>query len=305
MSDVGERRDPWAGVNLGSLSLVVAWRKGRKLESARIPITVSVADEFRIICREVLANLDDLEERPWFPDAMNEQDEYLMASMDQLGPHSQVLDVVRSEEFNILRPATLPQQEFVFYALIAGPASRRVAFIRKYNIRRGLRQRLITLFGDTLTKIDDLVFTFDNKADVVIDPARGAAILGLAAFQLLFRTSPEMLTRTPEYVAEIADHLPMSGGAMVTLADVAIRNMNVQRRLQAITLRGHLRGVSMGRIEDEMKKHGLDADRFIVDGELVFDQADVKDILKLLNEDLFRGGLTNQDFQVDRKSPRR
>jgi hypothetical protein len=53
-----------------------------------------------------------------------------------------------------------------------------------------------------------------------------------------------------------------------------------------------------------MRNHGLDPTEFIVDGCLVFDRASVKDILKLLNEDLFRGGLTGQDFQVDRKSAR-
>ncbi|HEX5119305.1 MAG TPA: hypothetical protein VFW65_29290 [Pseudonocardiaceae bacterium] len=286
------------------MTLIVAWRKGTALESGSVPLTTSVADELRGICRGTLSTLDQLHERQWHPDALNEADEYLVASFEQLGSNSETLRVVQAREFNVLHPATLPAREFLFYALIAGPRSRRVAFIRKYNIRRGLRRKLVAIFDDTLDKIDAPIFTFDDYIDVVVDQSRGVAILGMSAFQLLFRSSPEILARTPEYVANIADSLPMDADAMSTLIDVAQNNLSVQRRLQAIEMRGHLKTVSMNQIKDEMRKHHIDARKFIVNGKLVFDRADVRDIIKLLNEDLFLGGLTNQDFQVDRKSPR-
>jgi hypothetical protein len=42
----------------------------------------------------------------------------------------------------------------------------------------------------------------------------------------------------------------------------------------------------------------------IKDGKLVFDDADPTTLLKLHNEDLFRGGLTNEPYIVDRKARR-
>lgn len=300
----GEAWSEWSTVGLESLSLIVAWRVGAHLTCASVPITVRVADELRGICRATLDRLDQLDRRPWHPDAANETDEYLSASIAQLGEDSQVLDIVNRTEFDLLRADQLPSYSFLFYMLVVGPVDHRVSFIRKYNVRRGLRQRLVTVFTDMLNKVDSPLFTFDDGMDVVVDPTRGAAILGLSAFELLFRSSPEMLARTPEYVAEIADSLPISAASMQTLVDAAGTNVSINRRLRAIVERGHLQFVSMRQIEDEMKRHGIDPRDFIVDGKLTFDKAQSRDILKLLNEDLFRGGLTNQDFQVDRKSPR-
>jgi hypothetical protein len=294
----------WSDLDLESLSLIVAWWSGALLKSSRVPLTVGVAEELRDICRGVLTDLDEREERPWHPDALNESDEYLLATLEQLGNESEVLRVVQSAEFDVLSAAELPNRDFFFYALIGGPANRRVAFIRKYNIRRGLRRRLVTIFGETLSKVDGQIFTFDDKADVVIDPQYGVAILATNPFQYLFRASPEMIARMPQYVSEISQSLPIGDDAKSMLIELAQGNMSVLRRLQNIATRGHLPSVSMGTIKDEMRNHGLDPTEFIVDGCLVFDRASVKDILKLLNEDLFRGGLTGQDFQVDRKSAR-
>lgn len=303
-NSTGAQESNWSDLGLESLALVVAWWSGASLNSARVPLTVAVAEELREICRSILADLDQREERPWHPDALNELDEYLLASIDQLGDDSQVLRMALSDEFDVLSAADLPNRDFLFYALIAGPVSRRVTFIRKYNLRRGLRRRLVTIFGETLSKVDRPIFTFDEKADVVIDPQYGVAIVGLNAFQLLFRTSPEIVARVPEYANEIGVSLPIDDDAKAMLIDLANGNISVLRRLQNIANRGHLRTVPMDRIKDEMRNHGLDPAEFIVDGRLVFDRASVKDVLKLLNEDLFRGGLTDQDFQVDRKSPR-
>jgi hypothetical protein len=160
------------------------------------------------------------------------------------------------------------------------------------------------VFTETLSKIDAPLFTFDNSIDMIIDPSRGAAILGLGAFEMLFRSSPDIIARTPQYVAEIASALPIDSQSMETLTAVANGNNSIRRRLQSIVARGHLSSVSIGHIRSELENYGLEVDRFIVDGKLRFDRADAKDIMKLLNEDLFRGGLSNQAFQVDRKSPR-
>lgn len=297
-------RPPWAGLSLESLSLVVAWRVGARLRCGSVPLTVAVADELRAVCGATLQRLNTLAARPWHPDAANEPDEFFSASVAQLGEDSEVLMIARKQEFDVLSANQLPRYNFLYYMLVVGPLNRRVSFIRKYNVRRGLRQRLVTVFNETLDKVTGPLFTFDDLIDVVIDPVNGVAILGLGAFEMLFRSSPEMIARTPGYVAEIAASLPISSSSMGTLTDAAQRNMSVRRRLQSIVGRGHLTAVSMDTIVEEMKRHEMDVDKFVVDGRLVFDRADARDVVKLLNEDLFRGGLTNQRFEVDRKSPR-
>lgn len=267
-------------------------------------MTIAVAEELRDVCGDILARLNELEQRSWHPDAGMEDDEYLLVTLEQIGIESEVLRAVSRQDYDVLSAASLPNAEVLFYAFIVGPAARRIAFLRKYNPRRGLRRRLIAVFTETLSKIDDPLFTFDNSIDVIIDPARGAAILGLGAFEMLFRSSPEMLARTPGYVAEMASALPIDTDSMEMLAAVANSNSSIRRRLQSIVARGHLSSVSIGQVRSELERYGLEVDRYIVDGKLRFDRADARDIMKLLNEDLFRGGLSDQAFQVDRKSPR-
>lgn len=49
---------------------------------------------------------------------------------------------------------------------------------------------------------------------------------------------------------------------------------------------------------------GLPEERFIANGELVFDDADTFTLMALSNEDLVSGGLTGIGFRSERKSTR-
>lgn len=295
----------WSQLGLESLSLIVGWRTGStRIATARVPTSGEVAEELRDVCSDTLQLLSNLDHRQWYPDAGQDSHEYLLASLSQLGEDSEVLRAVRETEWDVLGADTLPSRNLLFYALVAGPSNRRITFLRKYNPRRGLKRRLVALFTKDLTKIQDPLFSFDEFVDMVIDPENGVAILNLGAFELLFRSSPEMIAKIPEYVGDIASVLPMHADAMSTLAEIAERNNSVRRRLQAIVARGHLSSVTMSDIRSELSQNDLDPDRFVKNDQLTFDKAEAKDILKLLNEDLFRGGLSNEAFQVERKSPR-
>jgi hypothetical protein len=50
--------------------------------------------------------------------------------------------------------------------------------------------------------------------------------------------------------------------------------------------------------------HSVEPGRFLEADELRFDDSNAFDLLYLLNEDLFQGGLTDAPFRSDRKSPR-
>jgi hypothetical protein len=57
-------------------------------------------------------------------------------------------------------------------------------------------------------------------------------------------------------------------------------------------------------VQREVKRLGLPEDRFFVDGQLRFDEADTSTLLKLLNEDLFLGGFTDASFEAGSKAKR-
>jgi hypothetical protein len=70
-----------------------------------------------------------------------------------------------------------------------------------------------------------------------------------------------------------------------------------------ISDRGHLPSVTIERIRAHIRDQGLDEKALIQEGELIVPD-DPSILLKLLNEDLFKGGLTDVAFVSDNKAPR-
>ncbi len=56
-------------------------------------------------------------------------------------------------------------------------------------------------------------------------------------------------------------------------------------------------------VRRHLRQMGLPQSTFIRRGELVIDEANIEQLLRLLNEDLMRGGLTNDAFRVEGKEP--
>jgi len=258
----------WLERELTHLWLVVGWRVGARIECARVPTSTDIADDLREVCADTLDRLSGLEPRRWSREIGPEDDEYLIATMEQVGLDSPLLAALSTADFDVLHPRTLPDRDLLFYTFIVGPPDGRLTFLRKYNPRRGLRNRLVGLFTDTLTRLVDPLFTFDDRIDLVLDLTGGAAILNLGAFEVLFRTSPEMLARTPEYVADIAAALPIDTDAAEALTAAAEANSMLRRRLQAIVERGHLATVTVADIRREMRKHKMKPTDFIKNGKL-------------------------------------
>jgi hypothetical protein len=188
--------------------------------------------------------------------------------------------------------------------MVTGTGDRRLIFLRKQNPKRAADKRVITFFSNRLEKIEEPVFIFDEGVDLVFDAEMNISILSLGVFNLLFKSTPEMLERIPAQVQEIAARLPMSNATVEFLGARAATDTRIRRRLQSIISRGHLINVDLPALRAEIERQGMRPDEFIKYGKLDVDRADVADILKILNEDLFTGGLSGEHFEVARKSPR-
>jgi hypothetical protein len=124
------------------------------------------------------------------------------------------------------------------------------------------------------------------------------------AFELLFRETDAVLAAIPEWVAGIAEHLPLAGNGAEVLAQKAQTNSGLRRRLRALHERGHLENVDIEDVRAHIQELGLPEDELISGDELVVDEADPRTLLYLLNEDFFVGGLTTTGFRSERKAPR-
>jgi len=122
------------------------------------------------------------------------------------------------------------------------------------------------------------------------------------SFEMLFREAPELTARLPRYVESVAAALPFAEGAGEALADACARNSRFARRLRSIHERGHLQGVTLDRLRHEITRHGLREEDYVRDGHLVADNPEM--LLRILNEDLFTGGLSDTQYQAERKTAR-
>lgn len=297
--------DPGTVKTNGNVTLVVARRSGKKLRGNRIAMHQTVAAELRAACRATLELFEGKTARPFDPDGLIETDQYLTAPDAAVDTDASVKELLSdTTALPFLGAGDLPRTGFAFYAVELGPASARSSFIRQYNPRRTARPgRVWTVFGDDLRKLEEPVFVFDSTFDMVSTP-QGVAALNQPAFERIFRDISVMTGRLPDYVEHITSKLPMADDGAARFLAKCAQNSRVANRARAIYERGHLEEVTIGEIKKEIKRQNLDASKLIKGEELVFDDADPYTLLKLLNEDLFIGGLSKTPYAADRKSAR-
>jgi hypothetical protein len=288
-----------------SITLQVASRRRDSIEGGHL----NIADRAVALLRErsgrTLLDLEPMDSRPYWPDANLAEGEYYEIPRRDL---EDSLGVLRFLDMGADTPLLAPEDlagRLLFYSVVRGDdPERTVAFVAKSNPARELgRGLLLTPHGDTLTTVETPVFLFEDRVDLVVGPET-VLVLNQLAFEQWFRESPAIAEHIDKWIVGIDTSLPFAGEGKAMLAKRAETNSRVRRLLRNISERGHLRGVSMERIRLHLHDQGLDATQYL-DGDALLVSEDPGPLLKMLNEDLFRGGLTSMPFVSDNKEPRR
>ena len=287
------------------ISLLVAWRRGRALESGEIRVADGVANHLREAAARTLGRLQEAELVPYTAEIVLEEDQALYVTDDEVvGESPFTAALLPQEPPALLNARSLPERALLLYALNLDTEQGPIALVRKKNPHPVARPgRIYALLGNALAQVDSPVFTLDPEFDLLVS-RRGVIAVDQNAFELLFRETEAVLARIPDWVAGIADHLPLAGHGAEVLAEKARGNSRLRRRLRAIHERGHLQDVDIEAVRNHVREIGLPEEELISDDELVVDEADPMTLLYLLNEDFFAGGLTTTGFRSDRKTPR-
>jgi len=288
------------------VTLVVGWRRGGSIVGGKVKLGRAVAGALRDVCSESLARLAGREAKAYSAETSLEPEEYLLVPQSALDSAHPVLSLIAgAAQLESLDAARLPQRPLVFYAIVIGDdPSMRTGFVRKANPIQGVgRGRFLTMFDDALVRLQTPVFAFDDRVDLIVLP-EGLVVTNLTAFELLFKGEEVLVERLPEFVAEIAVHLPLDDEAAMELESRARSDSRLRRRLVSLHERGHLASVSLADIRREARVQGLDPKKLIRGGKLVVSEIEAATLLKLLNEDLFIGGLSGARFAAERKSAR-
>ncbi|MEH1130315.1 hypothetical protein [Micromonospora sp. CPCC 206061] len=293
-------------VDTKRIELVVARRMGKDgIAPATIPINRDVGDELRGIVTDIVdrMNEDKLAGRQWSAETSWETDEYQIVSRDKLDPDNPVLTALESTAIPDMSPENLRDPSLLLYAIVAGSGDNRLLFIRKTNPRYSAETRVFAILGDEhLSRIEQPLFSFDRRCDMILVPGRGLIAFTENPFDQLFRDSPVLQAKVTASASGLAPNLMTKDSADV-LAAAATKWARIRRRVLAINERKHLSKVTSHELKQELRRLGYDPNHYITGGKLDITDSNVQDVVRVLNEDLFKGGLSKERFEAERKRP--
>lgn len=274
-----------------------------EFEVRKVKLDEPAADPMRDLCLETLGRIRDSEQVPYGVDAELGDDEvFFLEREEDLGELSLFRDAAdRAATKESIAPSELDVR-IKFYAVVVGDENR-IAFIRKTDPQMEHKTGSSFLMSgrDTLRMIEGPVFKLSTTFDFVLAPD-WAVVLSQHRFELLFRETGLVAGHVVEWVTGVTDYLPMPKDSVDALKEVAVRDSRLWRKLRSVHRRGHLAEVSIEQVRAYADEVDIDVEKVVEDGELVFDPSERFTIMDLLNEDLFRGPLTEELFEAQRKA---
>lgn len=293
-------------IDMGAAAtLVVAWRTGRNAHGRVLKAGGQVIDALRSHATECLRGITSGEGRPYNPD--DEQDEdvpFLTANHDELLDTALLEQITMGSSLALISPDDLSKRTLALYALLTGsdPSSRMI-FVRKGNPVSLAWKSVVAIFDQTLTRVTQPILAFDAGFDVVL---HGSAvwILHQKHFEALFKESDAVLAHTAEWVAELNEVLPIADEGQEWLTKRVRQNSVMRRKVQSILRSPYLHMLTADSLRRRMTEHGLDPSQLLNDGELVFNADTERSMLLFLNEDLWTGDFSGDQYAATKKSRR-
>lgn len=271
-------------------------------EIRKVKLSTTAGDALRDLCRKAVDRIADSERVPYGVDAeLGSGEVFALDGEADLGELSLFRDAAdRASTADAIRPKELSVRE-KFYAVVAGDEAR-IAFVRKSDPQMHHKAGKFYLGGrDTLAVIKGPVFRLFTDFDFVLAPD-WAYVLSQHRFEQLFRETGLVAGHITEWVTGVTDHLPIRPDSVDALKQAAARDSRLWRRLRSIHRRGHLADVSIEQVRTYATDMDIEVNKVVEDDKLVFDPDERFTIMELLNEDLFRGPLTKERFEAQRKA---
>lgn len=283
------------------LVLLVGLPDGDGIVPHRVPLNQDAADAFREQCQQAISVVSEADPLSYTASSELDTGQFFLIDRDddlsELGSlRSLAVDVATRDR---IEPSRLDTR-ILLYGIALGDDDR-VVFAHRTDPRvTHQKGRFFAIGEERLAKLSDPVFSFSSGFDFILT-TEWAVILNQGAFEKLFRETGLIQRNVGTWVSGITDHLPMAEEHVDTLKQVALRDSRTWRRLRDIQRRGHLVRVGLEDVSRYAKHVGLDEATIVRDGQLVFDKHQRFSFLQLLAEDLYRGELTDQVFEAQRK----
>jgi hypothetical protein len=286
-----------------SVTLCVGRLVDGGLDRERLAIDAAAADALRAQAVPVVGRLRHGGAVRYTAGNEIEDDEYFLVddagTLEELAPFRILAAELGS--MPVARPADLDASVGLTVTGFGDDDASRIVAVQKADPRLTHRGgRFFALGSDVLHLLEEPVFAFSPTIDFLVGPD-WAVVLRQRPFEALLRHVSQVEQRIGGWVESITTHIPMDSKAAAQLREVAMRDSRTWRRLREIHQRGHLAHVTIEQVKGYAARVGLDVNRVVHGDKLVFDPVDRFGFLHLLNEDLYRGPLTDDVYEAQRK----
>ncbi|GAB2749808.1 hypothetical protein GCM10027174_25340 [Salinifilum aidingensis] len=286
--------------------LVVAWRDRKKATGRLVKSGGEVVELLRGYAEATLQKIEEGNGRTYDPNGEKDDEVYYLTTDREEVFDSDLLDEIwKGDSLPVVSQGELKRQSFVLYALIIGDdLDNRYMFIRRVNPVKLATKSIVTRwFDETLDRVEDPILSFDNNFDVVFTP-NSINILDQNKFEDIFRDSEAVLEQAQKWADDIADELPVELEGVEYLKRRIRENSSYRRRAYSIRNGSNLKYLTIEILKKSALENGLDPNEIIKDGRLVFSKEHEKTLLALLNEDLWVGDFSGDQYSATRKTKR-
>ena len=284
----------------GSLHLVVAWASGKSYIARWVKMSNDVAGSLRSYAGEAVAGLKD--PAPYAPDSDLEDNSHMEAPRDESIDTALIAELSKGASLERATEHELRTKQLTCHALVVDGDAGIVLFVRRERtpIQLARKSLLATLFNDTLGELESPLFAFDNRYDAIIT-AEKVYVLDKNAFERLFKDSPAVLAKTKDWIKEVSAVVPFAEGSAEELDKILKRNSVLRNKFLAVQGKSYLTKITPDGLRAEMVKYGLEPAELMDGDALKVTSQNAKHILRLLNEDLFSGGFSQQHYAASNK----
>lgn len=287
------------------MSLLVVQRDGDEYADAEVKLAGDAAAYLANSWGRTLEQIEACELVRYSPEVVIRagEDRALVINSD-LRDENEIVELLLEDSD---RPQQSPDgvsgDDLYLYSVVSDTAAGRVAMIKKKNpTRRARGGKKLFLAGDELEGLDEDPWELHPTFDLVVGEDGGFA-LNTFFFEQLFADADRLRAKIGPWVDDIAAVLPMSAAHRDLLVGACEARPRLRRRLRSIAHRGHLTRIGVDDVRRHVREMGLPPKDFVRQGKLVVDDDNIEELLRMLNEDLTRGGLTHDAFVIESKEP--
>ncbi|MEU8197921.1 Kiwa anti-phage protein KwaB-like domain-containing protein [Microbispora amethystogenes] len=244
--------------------------------------------------------------RPYDPnDEQDDECSYVTADPEELLDTAVVERLKEGASLPQIKSDELRKRRLALYALLIGDdPDHRTAFIRRANPVSLASKSLVTVFEDTLTKLEAPILAFDAKFDVILNE-NNVWIMHQGNFEALFKESESVLAKTAEWTEELDSLIALSDESKDYLSERLRKTSVLRRKVTSLIRSKHMRSLTADDIREKIKAHGYDSSQLLNDdGKLILNKETERTLLLLLNEDIWIGDFSGEKYAATRKARR-